>query len=64
VPPYWARRVLTPPTSTLRSRRPPALGYVTDATKADKAKYPKYATGAALPGQTWRRERPLLAVRG
>ena len=22
-----------------------ALGYVTDATKADKAKYPRYATG-------------------
>jgi hypothetical protein len=27
-----------------------ALGYVPDATKADKAKYPKYAAGQACSG--------------
>ena len=27
-----------------------ALGYVADATKADKAKFPKYATGQACAG--------------
>ena len=46
-----------------------ALGYTPDATKVDKAKYPKYAAGPglqrlrAVPGQGRRRGRPVPAVR-
>ena len=45
-----------------------ALGYVSDATKADKAKYPKYAAGqdcanCQLPRQGRRRDRPMSALR-
>ena len=45
-----ARAEASPPLVDPKDPQAQALGYTADATKVDKAKYPKYAAGQACSG--------------